>query len=125
MILNLTQHVATPEQIAEGVVDMDAEDRRCLADALTFDEAPIGAAMLCRAMEIMSLAVKYIPEGGGYVMLGGAPFFMPVLDAAARQFGYTPVYAFSKRESVETTMPDGSVVKRNVFRHAGFVGMED
>ena len=29
--------------------------------------------------------------------------------------------AFSVRESVEETQPDGSVIKRNVFKHAGFV----
>lgn len=30
-------------------------------------------------------------------------------------------YAFSRRESVETQLPDGSVKKSSVFRHIGFV----
>lgn len=124
MILNLTQHAATPEQIADGVVDMNAEDRLHLADLLTFEEPPAGGALIFRAVEIMTMAVKYAPAGE-CVMLGGAPYFMPVLDAMSRQFGFKPVYAFSKRESIENVMPDGSVVKRAVFRHAGFVGMED
>ena len=31
------------------------------------------------------------------------------------------LYAFSVRESVESVEPDGSLVKKNVFRHLGFV----
>jgi hypothetical protein len=31
------------------------------------------------------------------------------------------VYAFSVRQSVERTQPDGSVPKTNVFHHAGSV----
>ena len=34
--------------------------------------------------------------------------------------GHKALYADSKRESVERTMEDGSVVKSNVFRHLGF-----
>ena len=34
--------------------------------------------------------------------------------------GHKALYADSKRESVEKTMEDGSVVKSNVFRHSGF-----
>jgi len=40
---------------------------------------------------------------------------------ALRDQGIEPVYAFSVRESIEQTQPDGSVRKVNVFRHAGFV----
>ena len=32
-----------------------------------------------------------------------------------------PLYAFSRRESVEEWQPDGSVRKINIFRHDGFV----
>ena len=31
------------------------------------------------------------------------------------------LYAFSVRESVKSVEPDGSVVKKNVFRNLGFV----
>ena len=30
------------------------------------------------------------------------------------------IYAYSERESVEETQSDGSVIKRNVFKHKGF-----
>ena len=32
-----------------------------------------------------------------------------------------PIYAFSVRESVEETLPDGTVHKTACFRHKGFV----
>ena len=48
-------------------------------------------------------------------------FFMGALEKAVRECGFTPVYAFSKRESEEIPQPDGSVRKVQVFRHCGFV----
>ena len=46
---------------------------------------------------------------------------MGQLEAALRALEVQPLYAFSVRESVETTLPDGSVVKTAVFKHGGFV----
>ena len=37
IIINLTQHAATTEQIAEGVVDLQDDARAELARLLTFD----------------------------------------------------------------------------------------
>ena len=54
-------------------------------------------------------------------MIGGAPFLMGALESALLDYGITPVYAFSKRESVEEVQKDGSVKKINIFRHAGFI----
>jgi hypothetical protein len=54
-------------------------------------------------------------------MIGGAPFFMEPLSRALRDAGYKPIFAFSRRESVERTMPDGTVQKVAIFRHLGFV----
>lgn len=47
---------------------------------------------------------------------------MRALEDALANVGVQPVYAFSVRESVEQTQPDGSVRKINVFRHSGWVG---
>lgn len=52
-------------------------------------------------------------------MIGGAPFFMKELEEELSYIGI-PVYAFSRRESVEEVV-DGKVVKRSVFKHLGFV----
>ena len=75
-----------------------------------------------RADQLVEL-VKCSPisEPGCWVMIGGAPFFMESLATALRREGYCPVYAFSRRESVEQVQADGSVRKVAVFRHLGFV----
>ncbi len=44
----------------------------------------------------------------------------PLADALRAQ-SVTPVYAFSRRESVERTGENGLVVKTAVFRHIGFI----
>ena len=59
-------------------------------------------------------------NSGLKAMIGGLPAMMRPLEEALVAVGVMPVYAVSERESVEQTMPDGSVRKVNVFRHVGF-----
>lgn len=128
MIVNLTQHSATAEQIAAGVVDLPAPEREALAALLTFDALPTRKEIEDRAADISELAA-YNGLGGddtdspfvGAAMIGGAPYLMSALERALLAVSITPMYAFSVRESVEQSQPDGSVRKVNVFRHAGFV----
>jgi hypothetical protein len=129
MILNLTQHVATDEQTAQLVV----EPRMCkteIRELLTFEEIPSKEEIEVRANKLAEIAVSEASMYAGdtdnevwitRVMLGGAPYLMGALEKAVRECGFTPVYAFSKRESVDQPQPDGSVKKIQVFRHIGFV----
>lgn len=136
MIVNLTQHLATPEQRDAGVIDLLPEERARLQDLLTFDEIPSPDEMRRRAASIARLA-EQCPNPGcswetladgerhypptvraGEAMIGGAPFFMTYLEDALRRSGVTPLYAFTRRVSVE----EGGV-KKSVFRHEGFVGV--
>lgn len=140
MILNLTQHPATPEQIAAGVVDLPAEDATYVRQWLTADtlesvlewtdmetDAPDhygtpderAAIIADRAAELTDVGEPC--EGAAQAMIGGAPWLMAPLERELRQRGIEPLYAFSRRESVEEAQTDGSVRKVNVFRHAGFV----
>lgn len=128
MILNLTQHAATPEQIGAGVVDLPTEQRELLSRLLTFDTPPSAAELANRAEAVAELAAQNgLGDGDGddpivrQGMIGGAPFFMSALERALLERAIDPVYAFSRRESVEEKLPDGSVRKTQVFRHAGFV----
>ena len=105
-IYNLTQHNPTADQMNAGVGQIIDG----VPELLSFDEPPTFSEMVARAEKIV-----------GKAMIGGAPFFMPVLARAPYDRHYEPVYAFSRREVVETTEPDGSVKKTAVFRHAGFV----
>jgi hypothetical protein len=118
--LNLTQHAATADQIAAGVVDLSEGDRQWLIRTLTFAVPPDMAEMVDRARTVFAIAsASLIPHDR--VMLGGAPFFTTVLEVAATLHRETVVYAFSQRETIEQAQPDGSVRKTQVFRHAGFV----
>jgi hypothetical protein len=129
MILNLTQHTATQEQKAQLVV----EPRMCkdkIRELLTFEEIPSKEEIEARASELARIAASEASHYAGdtdnmiwitRVMIGGAPYLMSALEKALRECGFTPVYAFSRRESVEQPQPDGSVKKTAVFRHIGFV----
>lgn len=123
-IWNFTQHLATPEQRAQGVVDLPEEVRQKLAECLTFDYMPDDEDLQIRCGEILCLIGEIDTKYGQRIMIGGAPFFMERLSAALRHSKYRPVFAFSRRESVERVMPDGSVQKTASFRHLGFVEPE-
>ena len=116
--VNLTQHVATAEQIADGVVDVSEEDREKLSALLNFDHAPSRAEIEWRANQLVELAKTYKT---GRAMIGGALWLMGALESALHKERIEPVYAFGPRESVEIPQPDGSVKKTLVFRHRGCV----
>ena len=127
-ILNLTQHLATPDQKDAGVVDLPELGRQQLQKLITFETLPDDTELSDRAYAVASLAAQYIElmtltdgEPVNTVLIGGAPYFMVPLEIALAHAGLFAVYAFSVRESVETHNPDGTVTKRNVFKHAGFV----
>lgn len=125
MIVNLTQHKATQDQKEDGVVDLPEKLRDQLVEMLTFDDMPDSYEVINRANKIARMLDDFVKSKPTAVMIGGAPFLMPVLDKALRNYGHRPIYAFSKRESVEKTNPDGTVVKTSVFKHAGFVEIGD
>ena len=125
MILNLTQHVGTPDQ---GVTDLTGEARECLIALLTVDALPTREEIEQRANDIVLLAIMngLGPDDGedpvpARAMIGGAPWMMSALEDALIDAGIEPVYAFSVRESTEQKQADGSVRKINTFRHAGWV----
>lgn len=127
-ILNLTQHNATPDQIEAGIFEPSVEDKKEIQRLLTFEEIPQKSQMSERAKAIAAIAGKYYDKHAEYseghgvnVMIGGAPYFMSAMEFYLRSSGFSPVYAFSKRESIDQQQPDGSVKKIQVFKHAGFV----
>ena len=118
MIINLTQHKATPEQVAAGVIELAPVQREELTRLLTFEELPSFEELYERAEKIAKLpGVRSCAQA----MIGGAPFFMEPLTQVLRVFGIRTVFAFSRRVSVESTAADGSVTKTAIFRHEGFV----
>ncbi len=116
-ILNFTQHAATAEQVAAGVIDLMQHDLASLKELLTFTSLPTSDDVYERAYAIAKLAENLFAE---QVMIGGAPFLMPVLQVELQKRGITVLYAFSERVSIEKIV-DGVVVKTNEFKHVGFV----
>ena len=128
VILNLTQHNPTPEQIEAGVVNLPDEMWARVRELLTFEEIPNANQMASNAREIASIAAEFFESGAsednmfmGAAMIGGAPYFMPFLVNALMAFRIIPLFSFTKRVSVEEQQPDGTVVKKTVFRHEGWV----
>ena len=122
MIINCTQHRATPEQLALGVTDFPEPSRSELVRLLTFEELPTIDIIHERAKNICALVDNTFKDVTPKVLLlGGAPFLMGTLERHIIFRGWKPVYAFSQRESVEELQADGTVKKTSVFKHAGFV----
>lgn len=133
--INMSQHPWAQAQIEEledkgyEVVTFDSETQARVKGLLTFDNLPTREEMVERAEALAEIAAWYIsrsPEGYinndvALAMVGGAPWFMSVLESKLRDKHVMPIYAFSQRVSEEVTLPDGTVEKRNYFKHEGFI----
>lgn len=126
-ILNLTQHDATKDQIENGVVELPESIREILTEYLTFDEMPNfdfdnpDNFVNFRARAIAMLAANYFKGMPGKAMIGGAPFLMPILAKELRKQNIEPLLAFTKRETSERILPDGTIQKVALFKHIGFI----
>lgn len=116
-IINLTQHEMTEDQL-EGFQQVGISYRDMIKVFLTFDNLPSRKEIEACAYTLARIAVG---QKATHAMIGGAPYLMGPLEYALRYYGVQPLYAFSKRESVEKTLEDGSIQKVSVFKHAGWI----
>lgn len=123
---NLTQHSLTEEQVDDfanmvggdlQIINISGNDED-IKNLLTFNEAPTKAEMEERANKLLNN-----PRCGDkiYALIGGAGYFMSTLESVLKANDITPLYSFSKRQSVEEHQEDGSVVKKNVFKHVKYI----
>lgn len=125
-ILNLTQHNATADQLASGIIDLPADFQTALKGLLTFPTTYTRADLEYRALQIHELIRDMCGEHFGAppnhaldgVMIGGMPSFMPVLEATLVSKGIRVGYACTERQSIDKEI-DGKVVKTAIFVHAG------
>lgn len=117
-MLNLTQHVATTEQIQAGVVEPTPEVKAEIQKLLTFNSLEETQEVKERAYKLTLIAKNH---DAVRVMIGGAPFFMGHLESMLAMADISAHYAFSQRVTVETQLEDGSVEKKALFKHVGFV----
>ena len=126
MILNLTQHNATDDQINAGINDLPVDFQNTLKGLLTFPTQYTRADLEYRALQIHELIRDMCGEHFGAppkhaldgVMIGGMPSFMPVLEATLVSKGIRVGYACTERQSIDKEI-DGKVVKTAIFVHAG------
>ena len=124
LILNLTQHTLTKEQldslVEEGfsLENIETEATEQLKNCLTFTGCPSREELNRRAGVLADYAHN---RKATDVIVGGAPYFMGALETALIQRGIKPRYAFTERVAVETVNQDGSTTKTSIFRHSGWV----
>jgi len=111
VIINLTQHQASPAQVSAGVADYTEIDR--LKSLLNFFGVPTQREIEERAQAIALLALE---TGASSAMIGGAPYLMSALERALNGVGVKPLYAFTQRITTEK-----GGVKTSTFAHLGFV----
>lgn len=135
--INMTQHAWSKDQIEEiqskgyEVADLEPNPsvQKRIKELLTFDTLPTREEMTARARQLAHIAHSFITRDKDglikndvcLVMIGGAPWFMSVLENELRKVWCYPIYAFSQRVSEEVTLVDGTVEKRNYFKHEGFI----
>lgn len=117
IIINLTQHEIISEQL-EGFEQVGLSYRDMIKGFLTFENLPTRREIEACAYTLARIAVG---QKVTHAMIGGAPYLMSTLEHALKYYGVQPLYAFSKRESVEKTLDDGTIQKVSVFKHAGWV----
>lgn len=118
-ILNLTQHNATADQLAAGIIDLPAEFKAELVKIITFPAIYDKYELELRARRVYSLILDLpcnIKVDG--VMIGGMPSFMPVLEKELVECGVRVGYACTERQSVDKEV-DGKIIKTAIFVHVG------
>lgn len=144
-IINLTQHVATEDQVAAGVVNVQANFVATLKNLLTFPPVYDVYMLIGRAQAIASLAydswnascqaaadadtrplsstddayMDYWYHSAKECMIGGMPSFMRHLEDALIAKGFRVGYACTARVSVDKPDGKGGVEKTAVFKHVG------
>lgn len=121
-MLNLTQHVATAEQLRDGAVEPESDVKAEIQKLLTFDRSVIEhpEQIWNRAKALVSYIKREYPLVN-QAMVGGALYFMPALVRELKEAGIQPYFSYTDRVSQETHNPDGSVTKTLVFKHLGWV----
>lgn len=125
IVFNATQHAGSPEQIAQGLCDLEGEDLTSLKKLLTFTGEDLRTdaqfALGYRAERICAL-LRSIPacRAGSQILIGGLPALQGPLAACLYKYGFRPVFAHSDRVSEDQVQADGSARKVAIFRHQFF-----
>lgn len=122
-VCNLTQHHLTDEQVLDLYRrGFDVSDiHECVGLTETFHTLPSRPEMKVKAARTANWANDL---GYRAAIMGGAPYYMPYLEGALEYHGIKSIYAFTKRVVSEIPGEDGGVIKKSVFKHDGWVGLD-
>lgn len=98
MIINLTQHPATSEQLAVGVIELPEDEQAAVNSLLEFTGLPTADDLDDRAESLAMLAGMsgLLEDGapfGALIMIDGPAFFMSTLERTLIQHGFRPCHA--------------------------------
>lgn len=115
-LLNLTQHVATAEQLADGVIEPDELTKKTIRGLLTIHGQPDPVEISMKAQGLTNLVAN-----GGYdgAMVGGKLHLMVNLLHLMNLKGLVCFEADSERVSKDIDNGDGTVTKTTTFQHIG------
>lgn len=114
----MTQHALTPAQMQNNLCEFPEAQRNAIREALTIEQLPDRAELQQRAEKLAEQAAVC---GARAVMIGGAPYLMPLLVQALRARRIRIFCSFSPRRSIERRRADGSVEKSAVFCYEGLI----
>ncbi len=97
-ILNLTRHLATDEQAATGLVNLRPDIISKIHELSIFQPVPTDDILYERAYAIVAI-LKDNGFSNECVMLGGAPYFIAILDTVITAAGFKPCYPFTLKVS--------------------------
>ena len=119
MILNITQHKATKEQIADGIVQPSADDKVTIERILTFDKITncTQESIEDRADKLVAICKEYKADGA---LIAGAPWLMSLLEKKLMFACVKSYYAFSERVCEEKVV-DGKTITTRTFKYGGLV----
>ena len=124
IVINLTKHVHTPEQIADGSIEI-ASLRPFIDSAQDYDSLQstwyAGAMAMVLAKEAHAAARAILPETKLSANIAGAAWLIIPLCAALRGYGISPVCSFSKRVCTESLDAEGKTTLTYTFQHEGWV----
>lgn len=76
--------------------------------------------MIDRAKKLAKIAHEHQAH---FAMVGGAAYFIPILENELVGIGIKPLHSFTERKSVDKINDDGTIQKVSVFEHIGWVGL--
>lgn len=115
MIINLTNHAATPAQVNQGIIDHPDQERlkeliNIPAGGLTHEE------YYERAHELIESVLNMNER---QVMIGGHFNLTLAIVHVANTLNVDAFFACTERASEDVTQPDGSIIKTSRFVFTG------